>query len=130
MYPREPKKSFKVLQYQAPAAAGAGTVNGAAVDASGYGAVCAVLIVGTIGADSTLAAKLQDGDDVATTATDRDVMAAKTPAQASDTQPKLSYIRQAAGKQVRVQLTRAGANNTTAGWILLGFDPVDWPVAD
>jgi hypothetical protein len=129
MFFRNPKNAVKVLQYVAPAAAGAGTVNGAAVDATGYSAVLAVLLVGIIGADSTLAAKLQDGDDVATAATDRDEMAAKTPAQASDTQQKLGFNAAQGGKQVRVQLTRAGGNNTTAGWVLLGLNPQDAPVA-
>lgn len=127
MFFSKPQNAVKVLQFVAPTAAAAGTVNGAAVDASGYGGVLLIVLAGTIAAGDAVNVKLQDGDT--TPDTDRDELTAALTSEESDTQPKLGYARQAAGKNVRAQVVRTGAGTPTVGWILLGLNPDEAPVA-
>jgi hypothetical protein len=123
-----PKGAVKVLQFVAPASAAAGTVNGNAVDVGGgYDAVLAIILAGTVPASHTVNVKLQDGDNVGILAADKDVLPAALVAADSNTQKKLGYARQAAGKQVRVQVIRAGTGSSDIGWMILGLNPASAP---
>lgn len=124
----KPQNAVKVLQFVTPAAVAAGTVNGTAVDATGFSAVLMILLAGTIPAANTVAAKLQDCDTTDGEFADRDELAAALTDAESDTEPKLGYARQAAGKYVRAQVVRTGAGTPTVGWMLLGMNPVEAPV--
>lgn len=127
MFERNPKNAFSILQYVAPADAAAGTVNGVAVDTTGYAGVGVIVLAGTIDADHTATVKLQHGDAVATSATDADSVA--LVAANSDSQKKLGYARKAVGKQARVQIVRAGSNSSAIGYIIIGFNADEAPAA-
>jgi len=126
----DPNKHVKVLQFVKPASVAAGTVNSTPVDASGFGCVLAIGLVGTIPADHTVAIALQDDDESGGSfATDRDSVTGLAAAD-SDVAQKLSHVRQAAGKYTRVQIVRAGTGSSVIGYIILGLNPGDMPVDD
>jgi len=128
MFARNPKNNHKVLQRVAPADAAAGTVNGVAVDTTGYEAIMVEVRVDTIDADHTLTVNLQHGDDVAAAAVTADATAALAAAS-SNTNHVLSYVKQASGKQCRVQLVRAGSNSSQVGYTIWGCNPTEAPVS-
>ena len=127
---KDPKKSMKVLQYVAPVAAAAGTVNGTPFDRTGFGGTLVVPLLGTIDAGHNVTVNLQDDDaSGGSFATTRDSVTGLVAAD-SDSAKKLSQVHEAAGKYGRVQVVRGGSTNSVVGWIVFGVDPADWPVVD
>ena len=64
-----------------------------------------------------MASSAEDADTVALVAAD------------SDSQHKLSYAKQAHGKQCRVSIVRAGSNISQVGYVVLGFRPTEAPAS-